>query len=81
MRQVRAHPGLAIRSPMRRHCALLPWLALLVGGCGLNSPMTTVAPKSDFGRQIHELFMNISGWTLFIFIVVEGLRSPGRWSP
>ena len=52
--------------------------------------MTTVAPKSDFGRMIHDLFMNISMWTLAIFIVVEVLlvvvvvvfrERPGRGEP
>ncbi len=75
---------------MSRTRLLFPLLGLLLGGCGLNSPMTTVAPKSDFGRQIHDLFMNISGWTLFIFIVVEVLlvavvvafrERPGRAEP
>lgn len=52
--------------------------------------MTTVAPKSDFGRMIHDLFMNISMWALAIFIVVEVLlvvvvvlfrERPGRGEP
>jgi cytochrome c oxidase subunit 2 len=52
--------------------------------------MSTATPKSDLGRLIHELFMNISGWTLFIFIVVEVLligvviafrERPGRAEP
>lgn len=49
------------------------FLPLLLTGCSLASPMTTVEPKSDLGRQIHDLFMNISGWDLFIFVVVEAL--------
>ena len=70
-------------------CRLLA-LALLLAGCGLDSPMTTVAPKSDLGRAIHDLFMNISGWTLVIFVVVEVLLiavafafrdRPGRREP
>ncbi len=82
--------GSAVVGSMRPVRVLLPSLTLLLGGCGLSSPMTTVAPKSDFGRQIHELFMNISGWTLFIFIVVEVLlvavvvafrERPGRADP
>ncbi len=52
--------------------------------------MTTVAPKSDLGRAIHDLFMNISGWALLIFVVVEALLiavafafrdRPGRGEP
>jgi cytochrome c oxidase subunit 2 len=34
--------------------------------------MTTVIPKSDFGKTIHGLFMLISWWTLGIFFLVEG---------
>ncbi len=48
-------------------------LALALAGCGLDSPMTTVVPESDLGRHIHDLFMNISGWALLIFVVVEAL--------
>jgi cytochrome c oxidase subunit 2 len=58
------------------HSLLL--LAVLVGaaGCGLvgwdwDTKMTTVIPKSDFGRMTHDIFMLISWWTLGIFIVVE----------
>ncbi len=52
--------------------------------------MTTVVPKSDLGRAIHDLFMNISGWSLLIFVVVEALLiavvfafrdRPGRGEP
>jgi len=37
-----------------------------------DSPMTTVRPRSDFGRWIDEIFMLISWTTLGIFILVEG---------
>ncbi len=69
---------------------LLLALSLFSAACGLDSPTTTVAPKSDLGRQIHDLFMNISGWALFIFLVVEALLvavvfvfrdRPGRGEP
>lgn len=65
-------------------------LALLLAGCGLDSPMTTVVPQSDLGRAIFDLFMNISGWALLIFVVVEVLLiavafafrdRPGREEP
>ncbi len=74
---------------LARH-ARLTALSLFLAGCGLDSPMTTVAPKSDLGRAIHDLFMNISGWTLLIFVVVEALLiavafafrdRPGRREP
>jgi cytochrome c oxidase subunit 2 len=54
---------------------LLLAVALLLSSCGWglwDSPMTTVRPKSGFGRMTHEIFMLISWWTLGIGIVVEG---------
>ncbi len=54
---------------------LLAATALLLTSCGWSLwdvPMTTVIPKSDFGKATHGLFMLISWWTLGIFIVVEG---------
>ena len=53
---------------------LLLAVALLVSSCGWSlwdSPMTTVRPKSEFGRITHQIFMLISWWTLGIGIVVE----------
>jgi cytochrome c oxidase subunit 2 len=54
---------------------LLGVIALSVG-CGAvgwdwDTKMSTVTPKSDFGRMTHDIFMLISWWTLGIFIVVE----------
>jgi len=63
----------------RRLAAVLPLLAVLAlaSGCGLvgwdwDTKMTTVIPKSDFGKMTHEIFMLISWTTLIIFIAVEG---------
>jgi cytochrome c oxidase subunit 2 len=66
---------------MSRHgrlvTALLLLIVLVVGaGCGLvgwewDTKMSTVQPKSDFGRMTHDIFMLISWWTLGIFIAVE----------
>ena len=53
---------------------LLLTVVLLLGSCGWSlwdSPMTTVRPKSEFGRITHHIFMLISWWTLGIGIVVE----------
>lgn len=53
---------------------LLLAAALLLSSCGWSlwdSPMTTVRPKSGFGRVTHEIFMLISWWTLGIGIAVE----------
>ena len=53
---------------------LLLAAALLLSSCGWSlwdSPMTTVRPKSEFGRITHQIFMLISWWTLGIGIVVE----------
>ena len=53
---------------------LLLAVALLLSSCGWSmwdSPMTTVRPKSGFGRDTHEIFMLISWWTLGIGIATE----------
>ncbi len=52
-------------------------VVLLASGCGLvgwdwDTKMTTVIPKSDFGKLTHDIFMLISWTTLVIFIAVEG---------
>jgi cytochrome c oxidase subunit II len=54
---------------------LLVAIAVVFSSCGWSlwdSPMTTVKPKSDFGKATQDLFMLISWWTLGIFIAVEG---------
>src|SRR5712691_10760394 len=53
---------------------LLLAVVLLLSSCGWSlwdGPMTTVRPKSDFGRITHQIFMLISWWTLGIGIAVE----------
>jgi cytochrome c oxidase subunit II len=55
---------------------LLLGVIALSAGCGAvgwdwDTKMSTVMPKSDFGRMTHDIFMLISWWTLGIFIVVE----------
>jgi cytochrome c oxidase subunit 2 len=55
---------------------LLLGVIALSAGCGAvgwewDTKMTTVIPKSDFGRMTHDIFMLISWWTLGIFIAVE----------
>lgn len=69
-----------------RFSAVLLLLAvpLLASSCGWvgwdwNTPMTTVVPKSDFGKTTHEIFMLISWWTLGIFILVEGALLYACW--
>ncbi|HKZ07028.1 MAG TPA: cytochrome c oxidase subunit II [Methylomirabilota bacterium] len=66
---------------MTRHGRLATALLLLTvlalgAGCGLvgwewDTKMSTVQPKSEFGRMTHDIFMLISWWTLGIFIAVE----------
>jgi cytochrome c oxidase subunit 2 len=48
-------------------------------GWNWDTPMTTVIPKSDFGKITHDIFMLISWWTLGIFIVVEGALLYACW--
>jgi cytochrome c oxidase subunit II len=68
-----------MRKSLRSHiptALLLLAVALLLSSCGWSlwdSPMTTVRPKSGFGRMTHEIFMLISWWTLGIGVAVEAL--------
>jgi cytochrome c oxidase subunit 2 len=41
-----------------------------LAGCGLASPATTLAPKSDFARLSHGIFLQILWWDIGIFAVV-----------
>ena len=63
---------------------LLGAVLLLASACSAvgwnwDTPMTTVIPKSDFGKITHDIFMLISWWTLGIFIVVEGVLLYACW--
>ena len=61
---------------------LLAGVAVLVSSCGWSlwdSPMTTVRPRSDFGKWIDEIFMLISWTTLVIFILVEAALVYACW--
>jgi cytochrome c oxidase subunit 2 len=65
-----------------RTAVLLAAVAVLVSSCGWSlwdSPMTTVRPRSDFGKWIDEIFMLISWTTLVIFIVVEAALVYACW--
>ena len=73
-------PPATIPRPRRRfdwtQACLLGAVLLLASSCSAvgwnwDTPMSTVMPKSDFGKMTHEIFMLISWWTLGIFIVVE----------
>ena len=63
-------------SPSRVRAVLLVLgVLVLATSCGWSlwdSPMTTVRPRSDFGRWIDDIFMLISWTTLVIFVAVEG---------
>jgi len=65
-----------------RTVLLLLGVLVLATSCGWSlwdSPMTTVRPKSDFGKWIDEIFMLISWTTLVIFILVEGALVYACW--
>src|SRR5262252_10061865 len=65
-----------------RTAALLAGVLALATSCGWSlwdNPMTTVRPRSDFGRWIDEIFMLISWTTLVIFIAVEGALLYACW--
>jgi cytochrome c oxidase subunit 2 len=65
-----------------RIVVLLLGVLVLSTSCGWSlwdSPMTTVRPRSDFGKWIDEIFMLISWTTLVIFIAVEGALLYACW--
>ena len=54
------------------------WLTLLllaapVLGCGGPFPQTTLAPRSDVGWAIQDLFTTVFWWAVAVFVIVEGL--------
>lgn len=55
----------------------LPWVlaavVLLLAGCGGPFPQSSLAPVSDFARNIDDLFRSIFWWAVVVFVVVEGL--------
>jgi cytochrome c oxidase subunit II len=60
----------SIRVPGQR--ALL--LGVVLAGCSfLDSPATTLAPRSDFGWISHRIFLQILRWDTAIFLVVQAL--------
>ena len=63
---------------------LLLAVLALGAGCGLvgwdwDTKMTTVMPKSEFGKMTHDIFMLISWTTLIIFIAVEAALFYACW--
>jgi len=49
-------------------------LGLVLAGCGLlDSPATTLVPRSDFGWTSHRIFIQILRWDTAIFVVVQVL--------
>jgi cytochrome c oxidase subunit 2 len=46
----------------------------MLAGCGLlDSPATTLEPRSDFGLTSHRIFLQILRWDTAIFLVVQAL--------
>jgi cytochrome c oxidase subunit 2 len=49
-------------------------VGLALAGCGLlDSPATTLTPRSDFGWTSHRIFLQILRWDTAIFLVVQVL--------
>ena len=71
------------QSPFRLETAVLLLAVLTLtaacGWSGWDTKMTTVIPKSDFGKLTHGVFMLISWWTLWIFILVEATLLFAVW--
>ena len=45
--------------------------AIALAGCARGEPpMTTLAPKSDLAAEIYRLFLQVTAWDAFIFLVV-----------
>jgi cytochrome c oxidase subunit II len=50
---------------------LIAAAALALAGCAAKEPpMTTLAPKSDLGVWIYNLFLRVTEWDAFIFLIV-----------
>jgi cytochrome c oxidase subunit 2 len=64
---------------LRARPARIPGLVALatgvaLSGCGLlDSPATTLIPRSDFGLISHHIFLQILRWDTVIFLVVQAL--------
>ncbi len=58
---------------MRPTPRLLPAILLAVAGCGGPFPQTTLAPRSDLGVTVDNLFTDIFWWAVVVFAIVEGL--------
>lgn len=53
---------------------LLPLLLLAVAACsGVDYPQTTIDPVTDFGDQIHSLYVTVFWWTMLILVIVWGI--------
>ena len=49
-------------------------MVFALAGCGLlDSPATTLTPRSDFGWTSHRIFLQILRWDTAIFLVVQAL--------
>ncbi len=59
--------------PLRRHLYSLVALLGLLVACGGPYPQSTLAPVSDFGRDVDKLFTDIFWWAVGVFVVVEGM--------
>ncbi|HXE57346.1 MAG TPA: cytochrome c oxidase subunit II [Gemmatimonadales bacterium] len=47
--------------------------ALALAGCAENYPQTTLLPRGDFARLLHDVFQTTVWWALVVFVLVEGL--------
>ncbi len=45
-------------------------LLLLLAACGTEYPQNSLSPHSDFAETIHQLYVSIFWWTMFILAVV-----------
>jgi cytochrome c oxidase subunit II len=60
--------------PARVPGLLVLAIGLALAGCGLlESPATTLHPRSDFGGTSHRIFLQILRWDTVIFLLVQAL--------
>ena len=73
---IHAHEDRMARRLSGHLLLLLPFLLgalFVIAGCDHEGARSTIAPVSDFGRSIQNIYVQIFWWTVGIFIVVESI--------
>ncbi|TVP76839.1 MAG: cytochrome c oxidase subunit II [Gemmatimonadales bacterium] len=59
-----------MRATLLRYSPGLLLLTLVLSGCGVEYPQSSISPHSDFAHIIHGLYTTIFWWTMLILAVV-----------